>query len=913
MDNFFTALSSFATRWRLGLLLIALLSILSSGWLLLIAGGLLDYAAPFSDAVRPVLFAGWCSVLVLMVLRGLAPLIKFGNKSAATFADATLQARRPVTTALEISRQQAEATPLRRFLTEKALWQGTRALRSLPFPATLPWHAIRRSVWRLTGVAVLFAGLCIANLDAVKTIAGRLLRPHADIPPYSALKFEVTPVAPKVVYGSDAELEVSITGGTVPEGVVMLTRENENTPVMESGAFAMGGGRFGQKLQRVTQPVQIAFSAGAARSVWITVEVMRQPRVESVILKITPPAYAKRPSREFSLGTSDLVALAGSEIEARITSNRPLSGGVVVLTPPRSLSRERPETITTRASGEKEVTLKWKAKWAGLVRLDLKDITGAGSATPVELEQKLLPDNPPVVALESPAGVTLATPESEVPLKLSVEDDLGLARIDLVRKLSGFRDRGRMLTGDAEDADYALEENMKMSTLGVVPGQTLEFYAEAHDHNPSLMGIASSPLGRIQIISTENYADLMRARTTLEQFRARFSALNEAVEKVRDALAKAGDDAGREAAQKAMQQAEELAAALVKDFQAFDAEKKVAEEAQKISQLMQDMQKRLASGSKEEVAKMQTELGEAAKNTKRIQEEGQQLTEIGRVLEMAAEFKAMHAEQKQLVAQLEPLAREIMHGDMRNAAKLDGMARQQQAVLEHWKAWLPELRAAAEALPSSEAELKKEALEFADEAEKAGIQRSMETAMEQAKKDSTPNTFVNSQLALVGMDTLMNSPNKLCQSCKDGKPRFMSPPNLAETLAQMLAGMCKRRGQGMKPGKGQGTGLGEGGDGDGYATEGDMLLNAPVYGPDRLAFNGESSLRGNSNSRDKGKGGKPVIQPEAANAIHTETARSTAKRQISLRDVPERYREAVRRFYGEDVIIETSTSKEAKP
>ncbi|MDZ4288899.1 MAG: hypothetical protein U0984_13115, partial [Prosthecobacter sp.] len=196
MDNFFSALTSFAARWRLGLLLVTLLSIVSLGWLLLIAVGLLDYAAPFSDAVRPVLFAGWCSVLVLIALRGLVPLIKFENKAAASFADAALSARRPVTTAFEISSQQAEVTPLRRFLTEKALWEGTRALMSLKFPATLPWQAIRRGLLLLAGVMVLFAGACIINLDAVKTIAGRLLRPHADIPPYSALKFEVTPSTP---------------------------------------------------------------------------------------------------------------------------------------------------------------------------------------------------------------------------------------------------------------------------------------------------------------------------------------------------------------------------------------------------------------------------------------------------------------------------------------------------------------------------------------------------------------------------------------------------------------------------------------------------------------------------------------------------------------------------------------------
>ena len=184
--------------------------------------------------------------------------------------------------------------------------------------------------------------------------------------------------------------------------------------------------------------------------------------------------------------------------------------------------------------------------------------------------------------------------------------------------------------------------------------------------------------------------------------------------------------------------------------------------------------------------------------------------------------------------------------------------------------------------------------------------------MQQAKKDNTPNTFVNSQLALVGMDTLLNSDNKLCQSCKDGGIHFMTKDGLSETLAQMLAGMCKKRGMGQKPGENPtGTGGGEGDASDGFSTEGDPLMNAPVYGPDRMAFGGEGELSGKTASRGQSGTGKPVVTPENANTIHTETARESAKRQISLRDVPERYREAVRRFYGEDSVIETT--KENKP
>jgi hypothetical protein len=693
----------------------------------------------------------------------------------------------------------------------------------------------------------------------------------------------------------------------------------------------MGEGRFGQRLQRVVQPLQIAFAVGKARSPWITVDVMRQPRFENVMIKVTPPAYTKLPPKEFAVGTSDLVALAGSVVEARITSNRPLSGGVVTLTPPRSISRDKPDSVSVSTQGQKDITLRWKVKGPALVRIDLKDITGAASAQPVELDQKLLPDQPPEVTLASPAGLVLATPESEVPVDIEVQDDFGIARVDLVRKLAGFRDRGRTLTEDAQDLTFASNEKLSMSKLGVAPGQTLEFYAEAHDHNPTLMGIGSSAVGHIQVISHEEYADLIRARTTLKEFRERFAALDHAIENVREALEKAakGDPQGAAEAQKAMQQAQQLAEAMSKDFTAFDAEKQIAAEANKIAEQMKQMQQRLsqagAAGAPEEAKKQLAEIGESAKSAKDLAEKGKEMAELGRVLEMAAEFRAMHAEQKALTHALEELAREVMAGDMRNAAKLDGLAQQQQRVLDRWKAWDKELRDAAGALPEKYSQFKHEALEFADKAEAAGIQRAMERAMAQAKKVSTPDTFVNSQFALAGMDSLLaGEKNNMTQACDGSQPHFrMSMEGLdsgmAETLAQMLGGMCKRHGRGSKPGQGQGQGespgeansqgMGNGGE-SGFATAGDPMLQAPVYGPDRMSFSGENGLHGEARGNGKGSNAQANVRPDAQTKIDSPATRKEARRQISLRDVPERYRDAVRRFYGEDSVKETTAPKQ---
>lgn len=914
------ALGTFARSWRWGLAGAAVMLMLTLGGLVLLTLGWFDYLAPLSDEARRYAARGLAGIGAVIVLRALVPVLRFGTREAAEAADAPHSTRKPVTTALELAQESAisEASPMRQYLVDRALAEGALAVEVARFPMTLPWPQVKRHGWLLATVLAVGLALFISNSRAVTTIVQRLLRPEADIPPYSHLSFEVSPASPHVVYGADAELEVTISGGPVGESVVLLQRVDKDSPVSSAGAFAMGAGRYGQRLQQVVQPMEFAFAAGAARSAWHRVEVQRQPRVEAVRLKVTPPAYARLPVKEFTLGTAELVALPGSEVEARVTSNRPLSGGLITITPTRSASREKPETIQTSTTAAKEVVLRWKVRSPALVRLDLKDVTGALSASPVELEQKVMPDEPPEVMLSSPAGLTLATPESEVPLAVEVEDDLGIARVDLVRKLVGYRDRGRVLTEDAEERSYALSEKLTMARLGAVPGQTMEWYAQAQDHNPSLMGIGSSRVGRIQVISTEEYAELVRARTTMQEFRERFAALDRALEAVRKSLEKAatdGDPQSVQEAREAMKKAEDLARQMSKDFVAFDAEKQVAEEAERIAQQMQQMSERLdragTQGTKAEAQQQLAEIGESRKRTGELKQQGTQLAQVGRVLEMAAEFKAMHAAQRDLTKHLEELAREVMNGDLRNAAKLDGLTKRQQSNLDRWKKWLPELRAAAEDLPDEYAKLKKEALDFARAADESRIERDMQRAIERAKADNTPDTFVNSQLALVGMDMLTNGQSGFCQACRDGQLHFDVRPDLASTMKQMLQAMCRRRGgQGQKPGQ-EGNGTGGGGTDDGYSMEGDPMMAAPVFGPGRMAFNGEGSMRGETQGQGKGQGTKTIVKSDATTQIDATPTRTSSRRQISLRDVPERYRDAVRRFYGEDAVIETSTP--AKP
>ena len=114
---------------------------------------------------------------------------------------------------------------------------------------------------------------------------------------------------------------------------------------------------------------------------------------------------------------------------------------------------------------------------------------------------------------------------------------------------------------------------------------------DASDHNPSLLGQGSSEISRIRIISEDQYAEYIRAKTTIDQFASRFEAARDAMDDARDALEKLREAAGKgdpeaigkaaEEAAKAHEKAAELLDRIAGDFPAFELEKRLQDLAEK--------------------------------------------------------------------------------------------------------------------------------------------------------------------------------------------------------------------------------------------------------------------------------------------------------------------------------------------
>lgn len=910
----------------LGALLI-LLALVEFLWL---AFGLADAAAAFEPGTRTalttVLLVTCGSALLVALLRA----FRVPAAAAAAAADAALaNPRQPAAAALSLaspvlsqrglsSPPVSSLTPLAQLLTARTLDSAAAMLAALPSKLLIPWRFLN-----VAGLALLTPLLVIGILNwaqpaAFATVARRLLHPGTDIPPFSKLVFVITPDHPATVYGGELLITAEISGEALAHPVECLIRQSRSGEILKLPAFRESPSRFSRKLDTLTEPIEVAFAVGRARSSWVPVEILLEPNILGGIVRLTPPAYTGLPATEFPLDTNEIAAVEGSTVTLELTSNRPLGSAALVFTPAAIPGQEPvPQRIEGTLPASQTASFKWTATRSGRIAATLRDLRGTPSARPLDLAFRATPDLPPSVVLSAPPAMMLATPKSIIPVTGRAQDDFALSKVHFVRTLAGFRDRAFLVAPALRELAYEFSAKLDLDELGLEPGQVIELMLDAADHNPSLLGQGSSEISRIQIISEDQYAQYIRSKTTLDQFASRFQAAKAAIDQAREALEKLQQTTEKndpeatkqaaEAAAKAHQKAAELLDKIADDFPAFELEKRLQDLARKQADDLRgnlDPLKNLdPNAPKEEqqkaIQEMLDRLGRQQPQADELKQDLAQVAQAGQLLEMAAKFRQIYESQVNLAKRFGTIVEELRHGIDQNRRLLPSLADTQEKNRKALDAFKTELQRRLDALPNDDetlAPLIDSASQFLNELTEAAPETLMDAATKDGRAGDAGQAFANAERARALLERLLNEPEPFQQAAKGQAPQFNVPrPDVNQNLAQLLEGLLGQnpgQGQGDQPGgQGQGPGgIGAAGPASGYS------MNLPVVGPDRMQFPTPSPNGGGN--RGDGKTPTPQSLPETA---ETGTIKPTDTRQgqssaVSPESIPEPYREAVKRF-----------------
>ncbi len=915
MSDFTRQLRRVRLHISAGHLLAALIALLAFALLLWLAFGLVDVFAGFESASRGKITLALLTCTAICGLIACYRAIRVSRHDAAVSADTLLgNPRQPISAAFSLAPAQSQS-PLAEILTHRTLEAASASLKQLSLGKIFPWPLIRKTILILALPLSALAILRLSSPAAFTTVSSRLLHPAADIPPYSPLVFKVEPANPSAVYGGELQLTAVITGGALDHPVEYLIRRPRSGEILRLPAFRESATRFSRRLNSLTETVDIAVTCGKARSHWLPVEILLEPKILSGVVKLTPPAYTGLAASSFPLDTNEIAAVEGSAVLLEITSNRPLSNGVLTFTPATAPGVTAiSETIPATVSATHQTSFVWTASRPGRISVNVSDLRGTPAPQPLDLALRILPDRAPLVDLASPPRQLLATPKSVIPIVGTAEDDFSLARLQFVRTLSGFRDRVRVVAPELRDKSYAFNDKLDLHDLGLEAGQIVELMLEASDHNPSLLGHGSSGISRIKIISEDQYAEYIRAKTTISQFSARFDAAREAMnqaseelEKLRDALEKKDAAAAAKAladAREAHQQGKELLEKIADDFPAFDLEKKLKDLAAEQAQALQQNLDGLGNidpagrdGQRAAIEEMLKRLGEQQKQAEQIDDNAAFVREVARILEMAAKFRQIYETQVSIAKRFKTIVEEFRMGENQNRRLLPSLADTQQknrSALDDFKV---ELKSRLEGAAGKEpllGPLADSAAQFLADLEAAQPESLMDVAAAHGRAGEANAAFTNADLARELLERLLSKPEPFPEAVMGKAPKFEVPElDVNDTIEQMLKALL-----GQNPGDGaNGQGAGMGGNGPQGAAMDGFPMDLPVVGPDRLDFepNANSATEGNGN----GTGGTIAPLPETAEAgsLKPTETRQGKSSTLSPESIPEPYREAVKRFF----------------
>lgn len=399
-------------------------------------------------------------------------------------------------------------------------------------------------------VAAAAAGLClvisvICCLDISLSVrarrqpssvlaALRLAMPWADQPWPRRNVLEFTTSPDRIAMGADFDVELVDNNGRLPRTVeIHFWFDGDDQSEIKTKEMRFSDGGMVHREENVRRSFRYRASGGDDDSMeWISLEVIEPPQVESLEVRLYPPAYTGWPEEASG---ENIHAIEGTLVAADGRLSKPADALTL-----RTDGPETPEAVTVELSeGGLAFRLRhdsepaWKIQQSGTYWFEATDPTGLRSRGDRRWNIRAVEDMPPTVSLEKPGANTFVTSDAVVPISAFVKDDLAIHTIvlrfsrndsakpdqlgaeecveayrgpDSAPRVpeSGLRSEGER--GESREFEYAWD----LAVLeGLEPGQWVEFSIVASDYKPQE---SQSVPRRLTIISVDELEDRIAAR-----------------------------------------------------------------------------------------------------------------------------------------------------------------------------------------------------------------------------------------------------------------------------------------------------------------------------------------------------------------------------------------------------------------
>ena len=826
-------------------------------------------------------------------------------------------------------------SPLTSRFVKKAIGQSNQLLSTIQPASVVPLTALKTPVYAGVGMVVAMAVISLVSPPLAWTQFKRFAFPASDTPPFSGVEITFEKLKHSLRYGEDIKLIATVSRKTSErlELVTILKDKSEKVLPM----LPRGEAKWQALLTDVKESSQFYARSGRTRSDTGEIEVQLTPKILESIVRITPLLYTRQAVYEGKIPDSGIAGLLGTQVELFATSNRPLKSGrlqiryddqsersieLAVLTPEKTQAAGKPsDTVACQFELEKE----------GKFEIMVTDTDGLPSTDRVQGKIVLQIDQRPIVRILEPRPFSLATPDIDLPISISAEDDFGITQLRLYRSLNGSAARPIDFPV-VETARVNIVQALQLKRYELAPGDEIELFARTEDNDPNGPKGAESPKTTIRIISIDEFQERMLEQRGAEALAAKYEAAQRQLENVSTAIAEAQAAAERAAAdpsnemlqrelrekiQAAEAAAESAAVAIDKlaqnptdidvdrELSAMLSEmaKETQQTAQELNQMAQSQAgKRPLSESEQE------SLNKLAASTKsdrdQLQEEAiDPLNELSKTLPLMQDkerFDELVERQKELAQRMQSLA-DADPNDPSNERRMMEMEAAQEELRQELNELAESMSENADQLPETPefSELKESANQLAEGIKQSGAPELMNDAQKLLLKTKFKQAAENAQAAGDALDALLPDNNSMGNAAGESlKKAFQKPgkpgqSKMGRTLEQLKQRMNQK---GRKPNGGQGGDQpGEpGGANNGFSSRSPRQQNMGMYGSMPMP---SPSSQGRSDKVSQGASTQSDIAKQGTGQNGTNESQSSDAAGQSQQNIPSQYRQRVSDYY----------------
>ena len=463
-----------------------------TGWAIAIVGliailagaAIVDLLMPLPGSVRIVLLIGIIGAVGYLLYRYLIQPLRV----KLTPHDVALNVERKhqdledrLVSALQFGEVETE-DPIKSHLLQRLVTDAVERTEGIDFKATVDKSKKRKQV----GIAVAaLAGCALLALifpTELNTSLNRLLSPWEKTEPVFMTKLIVEPGNARILRGRSLAINLEVTGKAADKARLVYTKGDptaDTEPQHQEIDMVRTEGKkrkFGYELFNINENMEYYVTANGTESERYTVEVFDMPKVTAIEIAYTYPEYT-RLKPIIQQGDGNIRAVAGSQAEVRITTNKAIQSA--------TLTVEAQDPVPMVIFDGRTFTTPLDVLNDGKYSVKLLCVDGFNNQTPIEYTITATPDEPPEVVIKEPGRDIKATKLEEVRVLAEATDDYGVEEMTLMYSV-GSGEAQELPTETVEVKAKKIISSayvFYLEELDVEPGELISYYVQATDNN----------------------------------------------------------------------------------------------------------------------------------------------------------------------------------------------------------------------------------------------------------------------------------------------------------------------------------------------------------------------------------------------------------------------------------------------